>query len=65
MTPEQIAALPPNDRPIARLIAKRGMSAVFNGHAWRVTGPGVEIHTVRLCHLVENDLRPPLVNQRW
>lgn len=58
MTPAQIAALPPQDRQIARLILKRGLTATYNGYAWHVTGPGVDVRAVRLFRITDDDLRP-------
>lgn len=60
MSPEQIDLLPPMDRPIARLIARRGLVATFNGNAWRVIGPGVDILVARLRYIPEGHLRPYL-----
>lgn len=65
MTPEQIATLQPMDRPIARLIARRGLVATFNGNAWRVIGPGVDILVARLRYIPEEHLRPFLPHKNW
>ena len=59
MTPAQIAALHPQDRPIARQIAKRGLVATYTGHAWHVTGPGVDVRATKLRSITAADLKPP------
>ena len=38
---KQIGSMPPQDREIAHLILKKGLTAVFNGHSWCVTGTGI------------------------
>jgi hypothetical protein len=64
MSPEQIAALPPPERPTARLIAARGLTAIKTGNAWRVTGPGVDISAASLRYIPADELRPYLPH-RW
>ena len=50
---------------IARLIARRGLVATFNGNAWRVIGPGVDILVARLRYIPEEHLRPFLPHKNW
>jgi hypothetical protein len=48
------------------LIAKRGLSAKFNGHAWRVTGTGVDLTVARLHYIAASDLSPLAIGaRRW
>ena len=58
MTPAQIEALPPWDRPMAREIARRGLQATFSGHCWRIRGTGVDVSVAKLRYLVLENLVP-------
>ena len=59
MTPAEIANLPPYDRPMAHEIARRGLRAIFNGNAWHVSGPGVDVTVIKLRYLTTDNLKPP------
>lgn len=65
LTREQIGSMPPQDREIAREILKKGLTAVFNGHAWCVTGTGLRIVATRLRFIARSDLSPVSIERRW
>lgn len=65
LTREQIGSLPPQDREIAQLILKKGLTAVFNGHSWCVTGTGIRMFVTKLRFIARSDLSPVSIERRW
>lgn len=62
---KQIGSMPPQDREIAHLILKKGLTAVFNGHAWCVTGTGIRMFVTKLRYIARSDLSPVSIERRW
>jgi hypothetical protein len=58
LTRELIPTLRPAARSVAKHILNRGLHATFNGHAWHITGNGINLHAVDLGHVDSDDLRP-------
>jgi len=65
LTREQIGSMPPQDREIAHLILKKGLTAVFNGNAWCVTGTGLRVLVTKLRFIARSDLSPVSIERRW
>ncbi len=60
----EIEALPLFERSTARMILNRGLTARRAGHAWHVTGPGVDLLAARLSYISADDLRPADFDRR-
>lgn len=60
MLRDDLDGLTQKGRELLRLIGKRGLTITRHGHAFRVTGPGVDIAVARLELLRPNDLMPHL-----
>lgn len=58
VTTEDIDALPPSDRQMARVALKRGLRVERQRNTWRVYGYGVDVLTQRLASLSKFDLVP-------
>lgn len=58
LTRELASNLRPAERGVAMHIINRGLRATFNGHAWHITGNGINLHAVDLRHVDSDDLRP-------
>jgi hypothetical protein len=65
LTREQIGSLPTHDREIAQMILKKGLTAVFNGHSWCVTGTGIRMFVTKLRFIARSDLSPVSIERRW
>ncbi len=58
MMPRDLDGLTVKAREILRLIDQRGLAITRQGHAFRVSGPGVDVSAVRIELLHPADLLP-------
>nr|MBL8410714.1 hypothetical protein [Dechloromonas sp.] len=64
MMPGDLVGLTQKAREILRLIERRGLAITRQGHAFRVTGPGVDIAAARLELFSPADFLPKQPHER-